>query len=168
MPYADGLAVTQFARTHMWLGTPQNLTVTHADARTALAAEPPASHDVIVGDAFHDIAVPPHLVTRDFMALVRSRLKPHGIYVMNVIDHAQRPRFALSIVETLKTLYPVAEIWSDATPDANERRATFVIAVRFAIRPSERQIGVFRAMSTATVRRPTSNDNRPCAAPDGT
>jgi spermidine synthase len=119
-------AVTCIARSQMWLGTPDNVTVRHADARATLATDPAATYDVIIGDAFHDIAVPPHLVTHEFMAVIKSRLKPHGIYVMNVVDHSQRPRFALSIVKTLKTLFPIVEIWGDARPD--DLRATFVIA----------------------------------------
>lgn len=119
-------AVTRIARERMWLGTPGNITVRHADARATLARDPAGTYDIVVGDAFHDIAVPPHLVTHEFMALVQSRLKPHGIYVMNVVDHSQRPRFALSIIATLQRLFPVVEFWGDARPD--ERRATFVIA----------------------------------------
>ena len=72
--------------------------------------------------------MPPHLVTAEFIKLVRSRLAPGGIYVMNVVDNAQRPRFALSVIATLQTVFPMVELWADATPDPNERRATFVIA----------------------------------------
>jgi spermidine synthase len=45
------------------------------------------THDVIIGDAFTDIAVPAHLVTREFFELVASRLNPDGVYLMNIIDH---------------------------------------------------------------------------------
>lgn len=129
-------AVTRIAREQLWLGAPANLAVHHADARSALADEPPASYDIVVGDAFHDIAVPPHLVTTEFMALVRSRLKPYGIYVMNVVDHASRPRFALSVVAGLRRHFPVVEIWADATPDTDGKRATFVIAALARPSPS--------------------------------
>ena len=120
--------VTRLAREQMWLGNPANLAVRHADARAALAAEPAASFNVVVGDAFHDIAVPPHLVTDEFVALVKSRLGPGGVYVMNVVDHGSRPRFALSVAASLRRHFPVVEIWSDATLDAEGKRATFVIA----------------------------------------
>ena len=44
---------------------------------------PIAGDDVIVGDAFTDIAVPEHLVTQEFLQLVAARLNPGGIYAMN-------------------------------------------------------------------------------------
>lgn len=119
--------VTAAAGRHMWLDTAApNLEMRSMDARRALGAETgPPTYDVIVGDAFHDIAVPQHLVTREFYALVRARLRKDGMYVMNVVDSPTAPRLMLSVADTLRQVFPTVEIWQ-----SNEEvsRATYVIA----------------------------------------
>jgi hypothetical protein len=57
------------------------------DARTTLLKASAGSLDVIVGDAFSGLAVPYHLTTREFLTDIHARLRPGGLYVMNVIDH---------------------------------------------------------------------------------
>ena len=93
-------AVTRAARERLWAG--HDMQIVHTDARVALRRLPDADRfDVIFGDAFHDIAVPQHLVTDEFHALVRGRLTPRGIYAMNVVDKLREPRFVLSLAQTL-------------------------------------------------------------------
>ncbi len=60
---------------------------TIGDARVELGTADPGAFDVIVGDAFAGISVPWHLTTREFLEVVKSRLAPGGIYVMNIIDY---------------------------------------------------------------------------------
>src|SRR3546814_4522827 len=84
----------------------------HDDARRALLSDP-ARYDVVIGDAFTDIAVPAHLVTREFFALVRERLAPGGVYLMNVIDFADRLAALAAIVHTLRQGFPVVEVSSE-------------------------------------------------------
>jgi len=120
-------AVTHVSEHQLWLDTSaKTLKVLHQDARRALAAETgPPRYDVIVGDAFHDIAVPKHLVSLEFYALIRERLKADGVYVMNVVDSAANPRLVMSVAQTLQKAFTVVEIWHSNEAD---RRATFVIA----------------------------------------
>ena len=117
-------AVTELARQSFWLNSDPRLTIEHQDARRALASEPEKSFDVIVGDAFHDIAVPQHLVTREFFALIANRLKGDGVYLMNVVDNGSRPRLTLSIQRTLKSVFPSVELWQ---PYGQGARQTFVL-----------------------------------------
>jgi spermidine synthase len=56
------------------------------DARTAISAEPAASYDAVVGDAFGSLAVPWHLTTAEMVTEVRRVLRPGGVYALNVID----------------------------------------------------------------------------------
>lgn len=121
-------AVTATAREHMWLDASSRLDVHHLDARRALVESPTGAFDVVVGDAFHDIAVPPHLVTAEFFALIRSRLAEGGLYVMNVVDESARPRLTLSVVETLSSSFPIVELWAQSEDAETHRRATFVVA----------------------------------------
>ena len=77
--------VTNIAVRDFWFD-PASAHVLHGDARVALARDP-ARYDIIIGDAFTDIAVPQHLITHEFFELVRARLTPKGSYLMNVVDY---------------------------------------------------------------------------------
>jgi spermidine synthase len=45
-----------------------------------------AHYDLIFGDAYNGMQyIPAHLVTAEFFSLVRQRLNPEGVYVMNLI-----------------------------------------------------------------------------------
>ena len=117
--------VTVLARQQMWLKTGGAIISRHMDARRALQMDDKARYDVIIGDAFHDIAVPPHLVTGEFFALVRVRLANAGVFVMTVVDQAPAPRFLLSLVATLRSSFNNVEVWLD---DAQAKgRATFIV-----------------------------------------
>jgi spermidine synthase len=75
--------VTDLART--WFGlTEKEATVHHDDGRRYLAAQPPASYDLIVMDAFGSSTIPFHLVTEEVFALIASRLRPGGVLAMNI------------------------------------------------------------------------------------
>ena len=63
-----------------------SLRVRTGDARVTLRAEPDASADLVIGDAFGGRAVPWHLTTREFLEDVRRVLKFGGLYAMNLID----------------------------------------------------------------------------------
>jgi spermidine synthase len=80
-----------------------------------------------VGDAFTDIAVPAHLVTREFFALVRDRLAPDGVFVMNVIDFEDRLHALASLTATLESVFPVVEIWTRAEQPTPGSRMVFVL-----------------------------------------
>lgn len=120
-------AVTRIARQRLWL--PEAVAVVHADARAVLAALPPEQRfDVIFGDAFHDISVPPHLVTDEFHALIAARLKPGGLYAVNVVDALRAPRLTLSLTETLGRRFASVELWLDlAEIGPDEARTTWIV-----------------------------------------
>ena len=118
-------AVTDLARRDMWFET-ERVRVVHADARVALSRLD-QRFQVIVGDAFTDIAVPSHLVTLEFFALVRQRLRPGGIYAMNVVDHAERLDALMAVHHTLKAVFPNVEIFAEEGDIASGGRTTFVL-----------------------------------------
>jgi hypothetical protein len=62
-------------------------------------------------DAYRTRSVPPHLVTREFAALVRARLAPGGVYVSNVIDAAATMQLSIAVAATLGEVFPRVEIW---------------------------------------------------------
>ncbi|MEP6147502.1 MAG: fused MFS/spermidine synthase, partial [Nisaea sp.] len=108
-------AVTAAARDHLWLDTSATgLEIHHRDARALLQSLPPEPRfDVIFGDAFHDISVPTHLVSREFNAEVAARLRPMGFYVANVVDGARNPLFLAALVRTLALDFSDVSVWRE-------------------------------------------------------
>jgi spermidine synthase len=106
-------AVTRVAAERFWADH-SGWRVVHADARRLLAQEP-AAYDVVIGDAFTDIAVPAHLITREFFALVASRMTPDGVFLMNVIDSMDTLDVLAALLRTADAIWPVVEVW--ASPD---------------------------------------------------
>ena len=119
-------AVTRIAEERLFLD-PQTLRVEHTDARIALQRSAEGAYDAIVGDVFHDVAVPFHLTTREYVALLKSRLAPDGIYVLNVVDVFPDPRLVKSIVKTLSESFAQVDVWLHRIP-AERSRATFVVS----------------------------------------
>jgi spermidine synthase len=68
--------------------------------------------DVIVVDAFFADAIPFHLVTREFLELARSRLRPGGVVVANVIGALDGPGSKLfrSVYRTYRTVFPTVVV----------------------------------------------------------
>ncbi|KPP86945.1 MAG: hypothetical protein HLUCCA08_17580 [Rhodobacteraceae bacterium HLUCCA08] len=118
-------AVTEIAARDFWFD-PASARVLHEDARYALTTRPDL-YDVIVGDAFTDIAVPQHMITREFYALVRDRLEPDGSYLMNVIDFEDRLQVLGAVVRSLQEVFPVVEIWTVAEQPLPGQRMVFVV-----------------------------------------
>jgi hypothetical protein len=108
---------------------PEEIRIEHRDARLALAdidSDTEQRFDVIVGDVFHDVAIPFHLVTAEFAGLVRARLRPDGLYLMNVVDSFPDPRLVKAIAKTLGTEFRHVDIWMDQVPDTP--RYTFILS----------------------------------------
>lgn len=129
-------AVTRTAIDSFWYD-PGADRIIHADARLTLARED-IRYDVVIGDAFSDIAVPQHLITREFFQLVASRLNPGGLYAMNVIDHMDRLTVLASLVETARQVWPSVEVWADPAHTASDNRRVFVIVAGDTPTPQSR------------------------------
>ena len=132
--------VTRVAAEGMWLdAAAPGLRVIHKDARVVLATLPKdEKFDLIFGDAFHDIAVPAHLVTQEFHAEVARRLRPGGVYGINVVDLGSSPLFLLALVRTLKIDFPVVEVWKTVGEMDDNGRVTFVVWASDTPSPGDR------------------------------
>ena len=119
--------VTAVAVRDFWLA-PDRLDILHEDARNALIQRPQRKYDVIVGDAFGDIAVPAHLITREFFSLVRARLAEGGVFLMNVVDFPERMHALGAIAATLQSVFPSVEIWTIERPPVAGEHRVFVLA----------------------------------------
>ncbi len=118
--------VTAMAQSMLYF-EPRDVRIIHSDARLVLQGLQGQRFDVIVGDVFHDIAVPYHLVTREYAGLVRSRLSPGGLYTLNVVDVYPDPRLVKSMLKTLGQVFSEVRVWIEAgtLPDS---RVTYVIS----------------------------------------
>ena len=122
-------AVTHAAANHLWLNknTP-GLSIHHTDARALLQSMPEEEpFDLIFGDAFHDISIPPHLVTREFHTEIARRLAPGGHYAVNVVDMGSNPRFLFSLIKTLTQDFDAVEVWVEQGEFGNPGRTTFIV-----------------------------------------
>ena len=118
-------AVTWVAQEWMNVNTAE-MTIHHYDARLALRAKPPASLDVIVGDVFHDVTLPYHLTTREYVQLIKSRLRPMGFYTLNIVDTDADPKLVKSIIKTLQSEFRYVDIWLEQNPP-RVLRQTYVV-----------------------------------------
>lgn len=95
------------------------LRVEIGDARLTIQDEASSAYDLVVGDAFSSLAVPWHLTTEEFLGEVLDTLRPHGIYVMNVIDRPAA-RFVHAEMQTLGAVFDhVAVIAPEAYLDGS-------------------------------------------------
>ena len=117
--------VTEIAANQFWFD-PDTATVLHSDARVALRRSA-QQFDVIVGDAFTDIAAPEHLVTLEFFELVASRLSPGGVFAMNIIDNVDRLDALAAVIVTMREVFPSVEVWTAAEPPQLGQRRVFVL-----------------------------------------
>ncbi len=127
--------VTAIARERLWFEPGPRTEILHQDARVALARMADERRfDVIVGDAFRDVALPAHLITDTFHALVAGRLTADGFYVINIIDAVQPRRLVASAVATFRRRFPIVEVWYDAAAYQTSDTINFIVYA--AARPS--------------------------------
>ena len=86
---------------------------------------------MIVIDAFYADSIPFHLATHEFLQLVRTRLAPGGVVVVNVIgalDAATSSKLLRSLTKTYRSsfptvlLYPVFTTAADDEPHLHRQR----------------------------------------------
>lgn len=120
--------VTHTATRHLGLVPSERHEIVHEDARTYVAnLDPDAQRfDFVFGDAFNDLAVPFHLTTREFAALVEAHMTPDGIYLMNVIDSYDSGLFLGAMLGTLQSVFEHVRMLS-ISPRSDDVRDTFVL-----------------------------------------
>ncbi|WP_170979493.1 fused MFS/spermidine synthase [Roseomonas sp. HF4] len=132
-------AIAALARRDFWLRDGPALRVVARDARVALQATPPGPRfDLVFADAFQDLAMPVHLVTREWHRAVRDRLNPGGAYLVNVMEDRRAPRFLLALARTLAEDFAVVEIWVEATAQPAGRRITYLVLASGTPSPAPR------------------------------
>jgi spermidine synthase len=99
------------------------------DARNAVADMPKdRRYDAIFGDAFNDLSIPFHLVTREFAGELASHLTPRGIYLLNVIDEFASGKMLCALHATLRRVFKHVYVFSTSKDGVSAGRETFVVA----------------------------------------
>lgn len=103
-------AVIRINHERMGLAKSKNIIAESGDARRFLMRAEPSSYDIVFGDAFNDFGVPAHLTTKEFHELLKSRMKPDGVYALNLIDDSRYGYFLTSMIHTLKAVWKYVEV----------------------------------------------------------
>ena len=129
--------------------------------------------DVIVIDAFYADSIPFHLATHEFLQLVRERLAPGGVVVVNVIGAVtgDESKLLRSLTKTYRSsfstvlLYPVYETVGGRQPDLHAQRDSRRHRLGGARRP--RSCGSAGRRSGRPSRRPRTSTGRSPTAGSG-
>lgn len=96
--------LTEVARTYFDMKAP-HLRMHSADARPYLRAND-RTYDAIVVDAYRQPYIPFYLSTKEFFQLVRKRLNPGGVVVVNVGHPAGNDDLEKVLAATIRTSFP--------------------------------------------------------------
>jgi spermidine synthase len=116
---------------HNALGLPSDTPIQTriGDARNVLDDQPNKKiFDLFFADAFNDFSVPWHLTTKEFAESVKRRLKPDGVFLVNIIDDFRFGKFIGATYLTLKEVFPHVYVFCTDQAGVNMRRDTFVVA----------------------------------------
>ncbi len=80
------------------------------------------AYDLILLDAFRELGVPFHMLTREFYALVKEHLAPGGAVASNVVANT---KLYLSTLVTLHAVFPTVDVYP-AWSEPNETQAIAV------------------------------------------
>lgn len=95
--------VTEMARAHFDLKDGEAV-VHEMDGRRFLKARK-KGFDLIVMDAFGSSSIPFHLTTKEAFGLIASRLKPDGVFALNLESRSWDDRIVRSLAATLRTRF---------------------------------------------------------------
>jgi spermidine synthase len=147
--------VTQVNREELGLRDTPAIRTINEDARPVLRDRPKGDrYDLVLGDAIGDIAVPYHLVTREFNELVKDHLKPGGLYLVNVVDGIHHD-FLRSYIKTLMQTFPYVRMI--VTPGgAAGQQNTFVIVASMQAPPRTKEMSSPARLASFLTERDTT------------
>ena len=123
--------VIKVGREYFKLDTSPRVNAVAADGRSFVRNQPAASYDFIFGDAYNGVSyIPPHLVTSEFFAQIADKLKPDGVYMMNVISAVRGPSGELTsgVLGGLKAHFPHIAAFTVHRPTPEFRQNIILMA----------------------------------------
>jgi spermidine synthase len=109
--------LTTVGREFFDLGGP-NLHTYTADARPWLYSTT-RKYDVIMVDAYRQPYIPFYLTTQEFFALVRDRLEPGGLVIVNVAQPPGSTALEQALSATMRAVFGYDEVWRDPAEPVN-------------------------------------------------
>ena len=100
---------------------------------------PLGQYDLVVGDAFNDVAIPFHLTTREFNEQIRLLLNEEGMYAVNVVDKLHSGKFLKSFVHTLQQTFPYVYVIREDDMWDDDEQSTYVV------------VGTLRALASSAL-----------------
>jgi spermidine synthase len=91
---------------YRYFGLPRSVRVHNEDARPFLRRRPGSRWDAILVDAYRQPYIPFYLVTKEFFELVRARLTPGGVVVVNVGHPAGDDALEKAVGATMRAVFP--------------------------------------------------------------
>lgn len=117
---------------HQALGLPRDTTIrTYLNDARVVVNELPArgQYDLILGDAFNDLAVPWHLTTLEFHRKLRRLLRDDGVLLTNIIDDVEAGGLFLgAYIETVQRVFAHVYVFCTDPDGVKEGQETFVVA----------------------------------------
>jgi spermidine synthase len=101
--------VLDIARSHFYLEDVSQIKTIAADGRQYVRSAASGTYDCIVLDAFSiGGRIPFHLVSKEFIALIRDRLAPGGVFLMNINSAQRGPKAQIfySMYKTCESVFP--------------------------------------------------------------
>jgi spermidine synthase len=101
--------VLDIARSHFYLEDVPQIKTIAADGRQYIRSAGAGTYDAIILDAFSiGGRIPFHLVSKEFIALIRDRLAPGGVFVMNINSAQRGPKAQIfhSMYKTIESVFP--------------------------------------------------------------
>lgn len=115
------------------MGGSPRLSLVAADLRLFLNKER-KQYDLLVLDAYGDyLQVPAHLGTFEFFQLLKTRVKPGGIIIVNVIGQRDKVQ-TQAFLATLNLVFPNLDVYS-MRPDNLARQQNFVVTASEGVLP---------------------------------
>ncbi len=127
--------VTSAAEQELFVNT-SSMHVIHNDARVALQSIRD-SYDVIITDVFHDVSVPYHMITQEFAKIVKRKLHPQGMYLINIVDIYPDAKLVKSLINTLQLEFNHVDVWLEEEPEQHLRVTYVISANNFRPLPQE-------------------------------
>ena len=96
-------------------------------------------YDVIVLDTFFEDGIPFHLTTREFLELVRSRLKPGGVVMTNTIGalSGDGSKLFRAIYRTYRSVFPTVVVHPVDAGERSDEIQNLIIVAGEGAEPSE-------------------------------
>lgn len=120
-------ALADWVRTHLDLPRSPALAIRAADGAVEITRFRPDSIDLIVRDAFAGDTTPASLSSPAWFDAVHAALGPHGVYIANVADAADRSALR-SEVDALRTRFSHVLAVAEPTQFRRRRRGNVVVA----------------------------------------